>query len=206
MAIDFEALINKHAAEDGSIPAAAVSKITSAISSAVGKEFVPRERYSAKLDEISQLEQDKASAEDAATKAGAWEKKYNTLKQQFDDFKSDTEAKARLSSVKAAYRKLLEDSSIDNTLLDTIIEATRFDGMKLGEDGKLEKADELKSAIDSKWAKFKVSTRTEGAKVDNPPKPAGDNGANPRAAQLAKQFHERRYGKAPADEGAAKAE
>jgi hypothetical protein len=38
--------------------------------------------------------------------------------------------------------------------------------------------------------------------VETPPKNQGNNGANSRAAELAKQFHERRYGKAPAAEGA----
>lgn len=196
MPIDFEALITKHAGEDGNIPASAVSKIVSSISSAVGREFVARDRYNAKLDEITQLEQDKAAAEDSATKAGGWEKKYNTLKEQFDTFKADTDAKEKLSSVKAAYRKLLEEASIDSKRFDTIIRATVFDGMKLGEDGKLEDADKLKKAIESDWADFKVTTGTKGADVEHPPKDTGGSGANSRAAELAKAFHERRYGKA----------
>jgi hypothetical protein len=77
-----------------------------------------------------------------------------------------------------------------------------FDGMKLGEDGKLEKADELKKSIETEWADFKVSTKTKGADVDNPPKDDPGTGANPRAAEIAKRFHERRYGTAPADNGA----
>ena len=206
MAIDFEALITKHAGEDGNIPSSAVGKIVSAISGAVGREFVARDRYNAKLDEISQLEQDKAAAEDSATKAGNWEKKYNTLKEQFDAFKADTDAKEKLSSVKAAYRKLLEESSIDSKRLDTIIRATVFDGMMLGEDGKLENADALKKKIESDWADFKVTTGTRGANVENPPKDNPGNGANPRAAEIAAKFHERRYGAAPAKDGADKNE
>lgn len=202
MAIDFEAIITKHAGEDGSIPAGNIGKVVSAISSAVGREFVAKDRYNAKLDEITQLEQDKAAAEDSATKAGTWEKKYNSLKEQFDTFKADTDAKEKLSSVKAAYRKLLNDAGIDPKRHDTIIRATVFDGMKLGEDGKLEKADELKKSIETEWADFKVSTRTKGADVDNPPKDNDGNGANPRAAEIAKKFHERRYGAAPATDGA----
>lgn len=202
MAIDFEAIITKHAGEDGSIPAGNIGKVVSAISSAVGREFVAKDRYNAKLDEITQLEQDKAAAEDSATKAGTWEKKYNSLKEQFDTFKADTDAKAKLADVKAAYRKLLNDAGIDPKRHDTIIRATVFDGMKLGEDGKLEKADDLKKSIETEWADFKVTTRTKGAEVDNPPKNEDGNGANPRAAEIARKFHERRYGAAPAKDGA----
>lgn len=200
--VDFEAIITKHAGEDGSIPAGNIGKVVSAISSAVGREFVAKDRYNAKLDEITQLEQDKAAAEDSATKAGTWEKKYNSLKEQFDTFKADTDAKAKLADVKAAYRKLLNDAGIDPKRHDTIIRATVFDGMKLGEDGKLEKADDLKKSIETEWADFKVTTRTKGAEVDNPPKNEDGNGANPRAAEIARKFHERRYGAAPAKDGA----
>lgn len=202
MAIDFESIITKHAGEDGNIPAGNIGKVVSAISSAVGREFVAKDRYNAKLDEITQLEQDKAAAEDSATKAGTWEKKYNSLKEQFDTFKADTDAKAKLADVKAAYRKLLNDAGIDPKRHDTIIRATVFDGMKLGEDGKLEKADDLKKSIETEWADFKVTTRTKGAEVDNPPKNEDGNGANPRAAEIARKFHERRYGAAPAKDGA----
>ena len=203
MAIDFESLINKHVGDDGNIPAASISKVANAISSAVGRDFVARDRYNAKLDEIEQLKTDKQNAEDTATTAGKWEKKYNDLKDQFDSYKADTDAKEKLSSIKAAYRKLLEESGIDTKRLDTIIRATVFDGMKLGDDGKLEKSDELKKAIDSDWADFKVSTRTDGTHVENPPKDNDSgSGANSRAAELARQFHERRYGKAPANDGA----
>lgn len=202
MAIDFEATINKYAGEDGNIPAGNVAKIASAIASAVGREFVAKDRYNAKLDEITQLENDKQAAEDNATKAGNWEKKYNALKEQFDTFKADTDAKEKLSSVKAAYRKLLEEADIDSKRLDTIIRATVFDGMKLDAEGKLENADALKKAIEKDWADFKVTTRTKGADVDNPNKDNPGSGANPRAAELAKKFYERRYGTAPAKDGA----
>ena len=42
MAIDFEALITKHAGEDGSIPAASIAKAAAGISAAVGREFVAK--------------------------------------------------------------------------------------------------------------------------------------------------------------------
>lgn len=202
MAIDFEALITKQAGEDGNIPAANVAKLASALSGAVGREFVPKERYNAKLDEIETLKSEKQAAEDNATSAGKWEAKYNKIKEDFDTYKADTEARAKLNDVKAAYRKLLTDEGIAAKYIDTVLRATSFDGMKLDADGKLEKADELKTAIGKEWDDFKVSTRTVGADVENPPKDNPGSGANPRAAERARLFRERRYGPAPANDGA----
>ena len=169
MAIDFEALITKHAGEDGNIPAANIAKIVSAISSAVGREFVPKDRYNAKLDEITQLEQDKAAAEDSATKAGKYEERYNKEHEAFEKYKSDVEAKAALDAVKEAYKGLLSEASIDPKRHATIMRATSFDGLKLDKDGKLENVDKLKADIEKDWANFKVTTTTKGAQVENPP-------------------------------------
>ena len=65
---------------------------------------------------------------------------------------------------------------------------------------------EIKKAIEKDWTDFKVTTRTKGAEVETPPDNGGNNGANPRAAEIAKAFHERRYGAAPAKDGANKTE
>lgn len=167
--IDFEALINKHAGDDGNIPAANVTKLVTAISSAVGREFIPKDRYNAKLDEITKLEQEKQDAADKLTAAEKTKKKLDDLKAEYDKYKSDTEAKARLNDVKAAYRAVLKDAGIADKYLDTVIAATRFDDMKLNDDGKLDKADEHKTAAEQKWADFKVKSETKGAPVETPP-------------------------------------
>lgn len=96
-------------------------------------------------------------------------------KAEYDKLKAATEAKETASKVKAAYRQLLKDAKLDDDMLDTVMDATRFDDMKLDKDGKtLKDADKLTEGITSKWAKFIV---TEGAKtppVKTPPdgKPA----------------------------------
>lgn len=204
MAIDFEALITKHAGEDGSIPAASIAKAAAGISAAVGREFVAKDRYNAKLEEIETLKGEKQTAEDNATNAGKWEKKYNDLKAEYDAYKGDVTAKAQLEAMKAAYKRdVLKPAGIADRYIDDVMSVTKFDGMKLDAEGKLEKADDYKKTAETKWASFKASTRQEGARVDNPPANPAPGGANSRAAELAKQRHERMYGKAPAPEGGA---
>jgi len=192
MAIDFEALVTKNT-DDGKVD---VTKLAAAISAAVGKEFVPKDRYNAKLEEIETLKSEKQAAEDENAKGKAFETKYNKLKDEYEAFKTDTEAKAKLSEVKAAYRKLLTDEGIAAKYIDTVMRATQFDGMKLDNEGKLEKADDLKTAIGKDWSDFKATVNTQGAHVETPPK-TDNSGANSRAAELAKAYHERRYGTAP---------
>lgn len=167
--VNFEEILTKHAGEDGNIPADAISKAAQAISSAVGRVFVPKDRYNAKLDEIETLKNEKQTAEDNATTAGKWKDKYDALKTQFDTFKTEQTAKDNLAKLHAAYRELLKESGIDQKRFDVIIRATDFKAMKLGEDGKLENADALKKDIGENWADFKVTQQTKGAEVETPP-------------------------------------
>jgi vacuolar-type H+-ATPase subunit I/STV1 len=167
--VNFEDILRKHVGEDGSIPADNISKAAQAISSAVGRAFVDKARYNAKLDEISQLEQDKNAAEDTATKASKWEEKYTKEHEAFEKYKADTEAKATRNAVKEAYKKLLTEENIDPKRHDAILRATNFDDTKLDKDGKLEGEAELRKSINDDWSDFKVTTHTEGAKVATPP-------------------------------------
>jgi len=166
---NFEDILRKYVGEDGNIPADSIMKAAHAISSSVGRAFVDRKRYNAKLDEIARLEEEKGNAEDSATKAKKWEDKYTKEHDAFEKYKADTEAKATLSAVKAAFKKLLTEEHIDPKRHEAILRATSFDGKKLDKDGKLEGEAELRKGINDEWADFKVTTHTEGAKVATPP-------------------------------------
>ena len=127
-----------------------------------------------------------------------WKAKYQAKEKEFADYKADIVSKEREAAVKAAYRELLASERVGERQLDAVIRATDFSGMKLGADGKLENIDSLKEGIKKDWGGFIVTESTKGADVPTPPAGSGTGGANPRAAELAKQFHERRYGAAPA--------
>lgn len=91
-------------------------------------------------------------------------------KAEYDKLKADTEAKETTSKVKAAYRQLLTDAHVDPDMIDTIMEATRFDDKKLDKDGKtLKDADKLTEDITSRWQKFIVTEGTKAPPTKTPP-------------------------------------
>lgn len=171
--VNFEEILTKHAGEDGSISKDAIAKAANAISSAVGRAFVDKKRYNDKLEELETLKSEKQGVEDELTTAKKWEEKFTKEHEAFEKFKADADAKEKLDNVKAAYKKLLGEAGIDAKRHDVILRATNFDGMKLGEDGRLENADGLKKDIESSWADFKATTQTRGANVENPPTGTG---------------------------------
>jgi len=191
--MDFDALIRKHVGEDGKVD---VDKLATAISSAVGREFVDKKRYSDKLAEIETLKQEKQTAEDDAAANATWKQKHDALEQQFKDYKADVASKANLAAVKAAHRKLLAEKKIDEADIDLIMAGTDYSGMKLDDKGGLANAESIKSEIDTKYARYIPKVESKGDNPATPPK--SDNGstdANAIRAMTAK-WHASRYGEA----------
>lgn len=133
---------------------------------------------------VTALKEERDDWKEKAGKAEGYKSERDRLQQQVDDakngtdwkaeydkLKADTEAKETITKVKRAYRTLLKDGSIDPDVIDSIMEATNFDGIKLEKDGTLHDADKLTEGIKSRWGKFVV---TESAKpTPTPTPPAG---------------------------------
>lgn len=133
------------------------------------------ETVSGLKDQIADMKDKAGRAEElekqlADIKAGKdWKAEHDKVKADFDAYKADVAGKETAAKVKAAYRKLLKEEKIDEDVLDTVIEATRFDGMKLDGEGRLEDADKLSEGIRSKWGKFVTTTEVKTPPVKTPP-------------------------------------
>ena len=123
--------------------------------------------YKADADKLAEVEKE---LNDLKKGDGTdYKAKYEAEKKAFADYKADNAAKETAAQIRTAYRALLKEAGIDEKRLDTVLKASDLTQMKLGEDGKLEGAEELTKTAKSEWADFIPVTRTEGAKVDNPP-------------------------------------
>lgn len=192
---DFEAIIRKHVGEDGNIPTSAINAIVTAIKSAVGTEFVDKERYKAKLSEIETLKEEKQQAEDNATTASKWKDKYETLKTEHENYKNEVSARETKASKQTAYKGILGEISVPEKWFDRIIKGVNFDEIELDEKGAIKNADTIKEGIKKEWSDVIGKTGQQGADVNNPPENnPTQNVVNPRAAELAKQFWATRYG------------
>jgi len=126
-----------------------------------------------------------------------WKTKYDTEKKAHDDYKAQVARDAETAKVKAAFKKLLVEEKISEKTLDSILNATDYSGMKLKDDGSLDKIEDLKKDIDTKWGGFKVTQRQRGEKVDTPPANNGGGDDNSIREMTAK-WHAQRFGAAPA--------
>lgn len=194
---DFESIIKKHTAEDGSIPADAIAKLTKAISTVVGNEFVEKQRYKDKLEEIETLKADKQTAEDSATTAGKWKDKYDTLKKDFETYKGQQTAKEAKAAKESAARAYYQSKGITGKVLDIAMRGSgaEVEALELGEDGKIKDAKALDELVAGDFSGLVSTTTTQGAPTATPP---SNNGAESkpvsRAAQLDAAYHRNLYG------------
>ena len=118
-----------------------------------------------------------------------------SLKTEYEAFKAQVEADRANAEKLSLYRALLRDIGLDErrvekaSLLKNLAELTV-------EDGKLAGYDELKEAEAEEWAAFIPQTNVQGAQVDTPPQtpPTGEQ-PNQRALDIARERHEKLYGK-----------
>lgn len=130
---------------------------------------------------------------------GGYKEKFEKEHSEFEAYKKAIEEKEIITNKKQLYKALLKEAGVDEKRIDAILKVTDVSKMEI-KDGKLDKAEELKNSIKTEWAGFIGKEITKGAGVDNPPE--NDNsGANPRAAQLAAQFAQQRYGVTPSENG-----
>ena len=166
---DIDAIIKKYISEDGSIPSDAVAKLAQAVNSSVGREFVAKERYTEKLEEIETLKTEKQTAEDSATTAGKWKDKYDALKGEFDTYKSEQASKETKAAKEKAYRALLQEAGVSEKRLESVLKVSDVDSVELDEKGAIKGADKITESIKSEWADFITTTETRGASTSNPP-------------------------------------
>lgn len=166
---DFESIIKTHCGEDGSIPADAIGKLAKAISTTVGNEFVDKNRYKAKLDEIDELTGKLQTAEDSVTTAEKWKTKYEGVKADFNAFKEEQVKKDTRAAKETAYRALLKEAGISERRIDTVLRVSNVDGVELTDKGTIKGADKLMESIKAEWADFVTTTTVYGAKTPQPP-------------------------------------
>ena len=180
---DFAEIIKKHAGEDGNIPAAAIQTLVTAISNAIGNEYVAKERYKEKLNEIDDLTGKLQTAEDGVATAEKWKVKYEAVKKDFSDFKAEQAKKDTRTAKETAYRALLKEAGVNEKRIEAVLRVSDVDGVERDDKAQIKGADKLSEAIKTEWADFIPITNIVGAPTATPPANTG-GGSTMTAEQI----------------------
>lgn len=125
-----------------------------------------------------------------------YEPKYNDLKEEFEKYRAEVEAKETTAKKQAAYRQLLKDVGISEKRIDTVMKVSDLSELELDDKLAIKDAEKLSENVKKEWADFIQTTGEKGADTATPPENTGGNDGQPsRAAQLAQKYHEDLYGK-----------
>lgn len=130
-----------------------------------------RDNYKAQADDLAEVQRklDEANETIKANDSDAWKVKYDAIKEEYENYKSDISAKETTRAKQAAYREVLKAAGVSEKRIDSIIKVSDIDSVELDESGKIKEADKLTESIKNEWADFIVSTNTQGASTATPP-------------------------------------
>lgn len=127
-----------------------------------------RDQYKADAEKLPGVQKELDDLKAAGDK-DPWRVKYDALKEDFDNYKTQQTAKETKAAKQAAYRELLKDAGIAEKRIDAVLRVSDVDSVKLGKDGKIVDAENLTKSIKDEWADFIVSSELVGAKTPTPP-------------------------------------
>lgn len=138
------------------------------------KSEIDAVKSAAKLDaeKVASLQRDLEEAKNLAIEKegkNPWKVKFEALKEEFEGYKTEEQKKATKAAKEAAYKALLKDTGVADKRIAAVLKVSDFEGIEIGEDGKIKDADKLQESIKSEWADFITTDSTKGAKTATPP-------------------------------------
>lgn len=129
------------------------------------------EKYKAdakKLPEVTaELEKLKEAVKNDRT--DELQKKYDKLKAEFDDYKSDVKGKEVQATKSKAYRSLLKEVGVSEKRIDSIMKVTDLSTIDFDDDNKIVDTDKVTESIKKEWGDFIPVIEKKGVKVATPP-------------------------------------
>lgn len=129
-----------------------------------------RDKYKADAEKLPAVEKE---LKELKANGGDFESKYNELKKQFDDYKSEQSAAAEKAAKEAAYKEMLKEAGVSEKRIASVMRVTNLADIKLDKDGKLKDKEKLVDDVKAEWADF-IDTKSEkGADTPTPPENKG---------------------------------
>ncbi|WP_416037485.1 phage scaffolding protein [Lactococcus formosensis] len=171
--MDIKAIIAKHTKEDGSFDSEAFA---TEINATIPREFVSKEQYNKKSEEVEQLTGDLEKAQKSNLSTEELQKQLDesvkNAKEREEKFNADLASMQKTNAVKLA----LKDSGTVNS--DLLFGQVNLDNVIIQDDGKI-------SGLDDQVATFKESMPYLFQEADKPAKPTIVAGGNPSATPAA---------------------
>jgi ATP-dependent Lon protease len=127
------------------------------------------EKYKAEAERLGSVEKDLVKAQAKLEDADKTAEKLKALRDEFDSYKADVDAKASQAQKEKAYRALLAEAGISDKRFDSIIKVSDLSSIEFDKDGNVKDSKNIVAGIKSEWADFISTQDTKGAQTATPP-------------------------------------
>lgn len=131
-----------------------------------------RDGYKEEAEKLPTVQKELDKAKEAAEKddgKNPWKVKYDAIKEEFDNYKAEEQAKATKATKEEAYRALLKECGVSEKRINSVVKVADIDSIELDKDGNIKEADALKDSIKEEWGDFIPTEETKGAETSTPP-------------------------------------
>ena len=137
-------------------------------------------QYKSDAEKLPIIESELANSKEQINAAGkdAYKEKYESIKAEFETYKSDIANKQTHDAKINAYRAALKAAGIADSRIDGVIKydsaakAAEIDGFELTADGKIKNEKDVIDKIKTEWSEFIPTSTTSGANIATPPSKA----------------------------------
>lgn len=133
-----------------------------------------RDKYKADAEKLPDVQKKLDDAIKAAQGEGkdTYRVKYDALKDEFENYKSESAKKEIVAQKQEAYKALLSELKISPKVHDGILRIADMDKIEL-DNGKIKDVSELSESLKAEWGDFIITEGTKGADVTTPPSTGG---------------------------------
>ncbi|MBP5311913.1 MAG: phage scaffolding protein, partial [Clostridia bacterium] len=152
-----------------------------------------RDQFKEDAEKLSVVtkERDKFKALAESAEKDPFKVKYEALKEDFENYKTEQKTQETAQQKNAAVKALLKEIGIADKRIDAVMKVTDTSGITLDENGKIEGASELKKSLKEEWSDFITTQTSKGAQVANPP--ANTGGSKLTRAEIYAKDEQGRY-------------
>lgn len=128
-----------------------------------------RDKYKADAEKLPAVQKELDELKTAQTGEDPYQKKYEELQKEFNDYKADIEAKNTTAKKEQAFRAILKEIGVSDKVIENVIKVSDVSKIEFDDKGEVKGADDLKKSLSTEWAGFISTKKAEGANSANPP-------------------------------------
>ena len=151
------------------IEADKVDEIISAHTEVTDALKADRDKYKADAEKLPAVQKELDELKTAQTGEDPYQKKYEELQKEFNDYKADIEAKNTTAKKEKALKDILKEIGVSDKVIDNVIKVSDVSKIEFDDKGEVKGADDLKKSLSTEWAGFISTKKEEGANSANPP-------------------------------------